>query len=69
MAPDGDGYLTHRQGSGSLLCCWACVSVLDLLTLIKTEKVSLHLTFLGEHNPKPEKPTLKDYTYIISGPE
>lgn len=20
------------------------------------------LTFLGEHNPKPEKPTLKDYT-------
>lgn len=57
------GYLIQRQGSSSLLCCWACVSVLDILILIKNGKGKSTLNIFGEYNSSGrEGCSMKDHT-------
>lgn len=67
MAPDGDTDSLPRQWFTAVLLglCFSPGST----DFNKNRKHKSPLTFLREHNPKPEKPTLKDYTYIISGLE
>lgn len=56
------GNLSHRQGSSSLLCCWAYVFVLDILTLIKNGKGKSPFKVFGGYNSSGrEAYSMKDY--------